>query len=69
MKRTVFAFAVATLALAFASATQAAPVAPLPAGVSAAQGKLTQVQYWRYRRWHHRHCWWGPYHRWHCRYW
>jgi hypothetical protein len=19
--------------------------------------------------WHHRHCWWGPYHHWKCRYW
>lgn len=71
MKRTAFAFAVAALTLAAASVSQAAPIAPLPAGVSAAQGDLTKVQWgWHHwHHWHHRHCWWGPYHHWHCRWW
>ena len=64
MKRTVLAFAVAALTLAAVSVSQAAPVAPLPAGVTGDHGNLTQVQ-WRYR-YRHRHCWWGPYGHRHC---
>jgi hypothetical protein len=63
MKRTVFAFAVAALTLAAASVSQAAPVAPLPAGVKAGASALTHVQYWRWRHghwcyWHPRRCHW-----------
>jgi hypothetical protein len=67
MKRTALAFAVAALTLAAVSVSQAAPVAPLAAGV-AAGNNVTHVQYWR---WHHRHhhCWVGPYGHWHCRWW
>jgi len=62
MIRTVVAMAVAALVFAAVSgASQAAPIAPLPAEVSAADhGVVTNV--W----WHHRHCWrtrWG----WRCR--
>jgi hypothetical protein len=34
--------------------SQAAPIAPLPAGVAsdASAGNITQV-YWRHRHWHH----------------
>ena len=50
-------FAVAIVALAFAAVSgnsQAAPIAPLPAGVAsdASGGNITQV-YWRHRHWHH----------------
>jgi hypothetical protein len=58
MKRTVLAFAVAALTLAAASASQAAPIAPLPG--AATQGNVTQV--W----WHHHHCGWWHHHHWHC---
>ena len=54
MKRTIFAFAVAAVTLAAVAVTQAAPIAPLPAGVASGQSNLTQV-WWRY---HHHHCWW-----------
>jgi hypothetical protein len=63
MKRTVFAFVVAGLALAAVPASQAAPIAPLGSGVTTGTSNVTQV-WWR----HHRHCWRGRYH-WHCRYW
>lgn len=72
MRKTVFAGLVAAMTLAVASVAQAAPAAPVPAGVSADHGAVTQVQYWRYHHgWgyrgygrHHRHwhCWWR-YHR------
>ena len=64
--------AVAIAALAFTTVSgvsQAAPVAPLPAGVAAdaGAGHLTLV-YWHHRHWHHRHwrhwrhwCWRHPY--------
>jgi hypothetical protein len=55
MIRTIFAMAVAGLIFAAVSGTsQAAPIAPLPAGVTSAQGNVTQV-YWHH--WHH-HCHW-----------
>jgi Spy/CpxP family protein refolding chaperone len=60
MKRTLCAFAVAALTLAAVSVSQAAPVAPLPAGVAAQHGNLTHVR-WR--------CWWGPHHHRHCHHW
>ncbi len=64
MKQTVFAIAIAALSLvSVAGIAQAAPMAPLAAGVATDHGNLTQV------RWHHRHCWWGPRHHRHCRYW
>ncbi len=65
MIRTVFAMAVAALLLAAVSGTsQAAPIAPLPAGAASGHDNLTQV-YWHHG-WHHgwgwhrhwRHCWW-----------
>lgn len=71
MIRTVFAMAVATVLLAAVSGTsQAAPIAPLPANVAAADhGAVTHV--WWYRRHyyyhrHYRHCWRGRYGRLHC---
>jgi hypothetical protein len=66
MKRTVFALAVAAVTLAAVTVSQAAPIAPLPAGTAADQGNLTHVQYmwhghsWAHCGWwhgHHRHCW------------
>ena len=54
MIRTVFAIAVAALTFACVSgASQAAPIAPLPSGVTSDHGNLTQVRY------RHRHCWRG----------
>jgi len=69
MRKTILAFAVATLTLAATPASQAAPIAPLPEGASTAHASLVQVYYWRGRRWGHRHCGRGAYGRWHCRYW
>ena len=66
MTRTVFAMAVAALVMAAVSGTsQAAPIAPLPAGVTAADhGAVTHVWYrYRYR---HRHCWRGRWGHVHC---
>ena len=66
MLRTMFAMAVAGLVLAAVSGTsQAAPIAPLPAGVAAHDagndsGNLTKVY------WHHRHCWRGRHGYLHC---
>ncbi len=62
MIRTVFAMAVAALVFAAVSGTsQAAPMAPLPAGVAAADhGAVTHVWY------HHRHCWRGRWGHVHC---
>jgi hypothetical protein len=64
MTRTIFAMAVAGLICAAVSGTsQAAPIAPLPAGVTSESSGLTQV-YWH--RWH-RHCWRGWHGYIHCR--
>jgi hypothetical protein len=62
MLRTVFAMTVATLAFAAVSGTsQAAPIAPLPAGVTSGDvGSVTPVYYY-HRGYYHRH--WR-----HCRY-
>ena len=62
MLRTMFALAVAGLIVAAVSGTsQAAPIAPLAAGVTAFHsGNLTKVY------WHHRHCWIGRYGHRHC---
>jgi len=70
MFRTVFAMAVAVVALAAVSGTsQSAPIAPLPAGVQSETGNLTPVYYYYHRYYGNRHCWIGPYGRWQCRYW
>ena len=72
MFRTAIAIAFATLMVATVSGvSQAAPIAPLPAGVSA-NAHVTQVRCWRcwHGGWHggwHRHCWRGPYGHLHCR--
>jgi hypothetical protein len=61
MTRTIFAMAVAGLIFAAVSGTsQAAPIAPLPAGAAADHGGVTQVY------WHHRHCWRGRWGHVHC---
>jgi len=63
MIRTVVATAVAALVFAAVSGTsQAAPIAPLPAGIAAdaSHGSVTHV--W----WHHRHCWRGRWGHVHC---
>jgi hypothetical protein len=61
MIRTIFAMAVAALFFAAVSGTsQAAPIAPLPAGVASDSAGLTPV-YWHYHYHYHygwRHCWW-----------
>jgi hypothetical protein len=63
MLRTMFAMAVAGLLFAAVSGTsQAAPIAPLPSGVTKDSGGLTQVYY------HRRHCWVGRYGHMHCGY-
>jgi hypothetical protein len=70
MKQLVLASTVAVLTLMAASMAQAAPVAPLPSGVTAEQSNVVQVQWWwRGRRWGHRRCWRGRFGRLHCRYW
>ena len=71
MIRTIFAMAVATFIVAAVSGTsQAAPIAPLSAGVVAGTPGITPVYYhhryyyhrhWHHRHWHHRH--------WHHRHW
>ncbi len=69
MTRILFAMVVAGVIFAGVSATsQAAPVAPLPAGAAADHSAVTQV-YWRGRGWHrgwHRRCWRGRWGRLHC---
>jgi hypothetical protein len=58
MIRTVFAVAVAALAVTAAfGASQAAPIAPLPTGVTsdAAAGNVTPVYYRYHRHYYHRH--------------
>lgn len=56
MLRTMFAMTVAGLLFAAVSGTsQAAPIAPLPSGVTKDGGGLTRVYY------HHHHCWVGRY--------
>jgi hypothetical protein len=64
MLRTVFAMAVVALCLAAVPGTsQASPIAPLPAGITATDhGSVTHVRWWR----HHRHCWRGRWGRLHC---
>ena len=71
MKKTVFALAVAAFALAAVPASQAAPVAPLPAGVAAANGNVVHVQFWwwHHRHWLHRRCGRDRWGRPHCRFW
>jgi hypothetical protein len=62
MLRTMFAMTVAGLLFAAVSGTsQAAPIAPLPSGVTKDGSGLTQVYYY-----HHRHCWVGRYGHMHC---
>ncbi len=62
MLRTMFAMTVAGLLFAAVSGTsQAAPIAPLPSGVTKDGSGLTQVYYYR-----HRHCWVGRYGHLHC---
>jgi hypothetical protein len=62
MLRTLFALAVAgSIFTAVSGTSQAAPIAPLPAGVTHDSAGVTQV--W----WHRRHCWigrWGHRHCW-----
>ncbi len=77
MIRTVFAMAVAALLLAAVSGTsQAAPIAPLPAGVAAADHAAVTHVWWYHRHYwyhpyyhHYRHCWRGRYGRVYCRWW
>jgi hypothetical protein len=62
MLRTIFAVAISSLVLAAISgASQATPIAPLPAGVAsdAAAGNVTQVHWcgWRCRQLHRSHRW------------
>lgn len=73
MTRTLFAMAIAgAIFAAVPAATQAAPMAPLPAGATGDHGVLTQVQWgphWR-RGWGWRggrRCWRGRWGRLHCR--
>ncbi len=64
MKKTVFAIALAALACtAVSGASQAAPIAPLPAGVAADADHGNVTKAWYY---HHRHCWRGRWGRLHC---
>jgi hypothetical protein len=74
MTRTIFAMAVAGVLFAAVSGnSQAAPIAPLSAGVANDNGAITQV-YWRggwrggygYRPYWHRRCWVGRWGRVHC---
>jgi len=75
MTRTIFAMAVAGVIFAAVSGTsQAAPIAPLPAGVANDSSAITQV-YWRggwrgggygHRPYWHRRCWVGRWGRVHC---
>jgi hypothetical protein len=72
MTRTIFAMAVAGLIFAAVSGTsQAAPMAPLPAGVATDHDAVTQVYWhggWRRGGWGwHRHCWRGWHGYIHCR--
>ena len=62
--QTVCAMAVAGLMFAAVSTpSQAAPMAPLPAGVAAAESHGNVTHVWWHR---HRHCWRGYYGRIHC---
>jgi hypothetical protein len=66
MTRTMFAMTVAGLIFAAVSGTsQAAPIAPIPAGVANGGSGLTQV-YWVHPGWHRR-CWRGRWGRLYCR--
>ncbi len=67
MIRTVFAIALAAIAFAAVSgASQAAPIAPLPAGVAADAGHGNVTKAWYYYHHHHRHCWHGRWGHLHC---
>ena len=72
MRRTAFALIVAALAfIAVAGTSQAAPIAPLAAGVTGNTDHdgLTQVYWHRGWGWHrgwHRRCWRGRWGRLHC---
>jgi hypothetical protein len=71
MTRTIFAAAVAgLLTMAVSGPSQAAPIAPLSAAVTADQSNVTPV-YWYHRGWygHRRHCWRGRWGHLHCRWW
>ncbi len=67
MIRTFFAMAVAAFVFAAVYGTsQAAPIAPLPAGVAADTSHSDVTHVWWRRGWH-RHCWrgrWGHMHCW-----
>ena len=68
MTRMLLAIAVAgVMWAAIPTSSQAAPIAPQPAGVAADHGDLTQV-YWRryHHHYRHRHCWRGRWGRIHC---
>jgi hypothetical protein len=74
MTRTVFAMtAAALLTVAVSGTSQAAPIAPLSAAVTADQSNVTPVYWhrWYGHRWygHRRHCWRGAWGRVHCRWW
>jgi len=73
MTRTLFAMAVAgLLTLAVSGTSQAAPIAPLSAAVTADQSNVTPVYWHRWHRgWygHRRHCWRGRWGHVHCRWW
>jgi len=74
MKRVVFAIVVAGLAsVAVCGASKAAPIAPLPAGVTATDNNVIRAYYWHGRYypyyWHHhyyghRHWYHGYYRYW-----
>ena len=60
MLRTMLAVTIAALIYGLVPATsQAAPIAPLSAGVTSNGSGLTQVRWhWHYHHWHHCwHCW------------
>jgi hypothetical protein len=66
MKKTVFAIALAALACtAVSGMAQAAPIAPLPAGVAADADNGYVTKAWYYYH-HHRHCWAGRWGYTHC---
>jgi hypothetical protein len=67
MKKTVFAIVLAALACtAVAGTSQAAPIAPLPAGVAADADHGNVTKAWYYHYYHHRHCWVGRWGHVHC---
>jgi hypothetical protein len=74
MRKTLFAGLIAAMTLAAASAAQAAPAAPLPAGATAEHSNLTQVQWWGWRGhyryyhpgWRWRYRYYGYHRHWRC---